>query len=203
MHHADHRPCAVVEREQNAPMKLPDDEGARAVNRIDDPGQSVGTGREAMLLAEDSVAGIDALNLVTDRLLRCTIGERHRIVANASTLILDREAHAKVRQDRAPREVRQMAGKGGVLSDRAIVHHRHRLVSPEGGGYGTSVLASSHASISSFTIEGSSEAAPPPYTAPLRAGVAGGLFAYSTPAAMSLTKRVATPGSVCGKVTHR
>src|ERR1019366_6240657 len=70
-------------------------------------------------------------------------------------------------------------------------------------GYGTSVLASSHANISPFTIDGSSEAAPPPYTAPLRAGVAGGFLAYSTPAAMSLTKRDATPGSVCGRVTHR
>src|SRR5208282_385965 len=80
---------------------------------------------------------------------------------------------------------------------------RDLVTSRAGPGYGTSVLASRYASISSFTIDGSSEDAPPPYIAPLRAGVAGRFLAYSTPAAMSLTKRVATPGSVCGKVTHR
>ena len=78
--------------------------------------------REAVLFAEDSVAGIGAMNLVTNRLLSCAIGERHRIVADVGGLILDREAHAKIRQNRASREIRQMAGKGGVLFDRAIVH---------------------------------------------------------------------------------
>ena len=64
------------------------------------------------------------------------------------------------------------------------------------------MLASRYAIISSSTIDGSSEDALPAYIAPLRAGVAGGFFAYSTPAVMSLTKRAANPGIVWSKVTH-
>src|SRR5258707_10374718 len=108
MHHANHRPSAIVERDQNSPMQLPDNERARAIDRIDNPCKPVCAGRVTMLFAEDSMAGIDALNLVADRLLRRTIGERHRIVAASDSLVLDRESHPKMRQDCASREVREM-----------------------------------------------------------------------------------------------
>ena len=59
IHQTEQRRAASLEPDQSSPERLTDDEGARAVDRIDDPA-IVGIGVErAVLLAENAVRGID------------------------------------------------------------------------------------------------------------------------------------------------
>lgn len=119
-------------------MKLPDYERASAVDRIDNPGKSITTRLDAVLFADDAVAGIDAGDLVTNRGFGVAIGDRDRIVAaRAGRLVLDIERRAEIRQDSESRDFGEASRKRSELDQCAIVKNdaaavfRHR-VSPYG-----------------------------------------------------------------------
>ena len=102
--HADDGTRAVVQRDQHAPVQLPDDEAARAVDRIDDPRPRLASRLVAVLLAVACRAsGYARRDRRADRRLGGAVGDGHRIVAADAILVLDVDRATEVRQDRLAR----------------------------------------------------------------------------------------------------
>ena len=78
-HHAGHRVALVRQPDQRAPERDAGDEGARAVDRIDDPDMVARRVLGAELLAEYAVAGILGPDQRADGLLGLAVGLGHRI----------------------------------------------------------------------------------------------------------------------------
>ena len=97
-HQPDHRPRAVIERDQRAPERHAGDEAARAVDRIDHPGQVAGAVMIAMFLAQHAVIGIAFADQLPDRGFGVAVGCRDRIEGVVPALVVDAEARAEMRQ---------------------------------------------------------------------------------------------------------
>src|SRR5678816_44223 len=81
-------------------MQLTNDEAPRAVDRIDYPGVVRRSFLPAVFLPANAMSGIGTRNLVVDHQFGSMIGNRHRVVADGTSLVLDVERDAKMRQDR-------------------------------------------------------------------------------------------------------
>src|SRR5512133_1887652 len=98
MRNAHARPFAIVERDQRPPVQVSHDEAARAVDRIDDPGQSRLSMHAAMLFAVNAVIGIATRDRYAYHRFGGAIGFGHGIVAARTALVLDVEGRTKMRQ---------------------------------------------------------------------------------------------------------
>ena len=56
--HTKDGPAILLKTNQRSPQRLADDKRARAVDRVDDPGESAGTGNLAKLLADNDLSEI-------------------------------------------------------------------------------------------------------------------------------------------------
>ncbi len=79
--HAHHRPAVLLQADQRAPDRHPGNEGARAVDRIDDPDIFAVEPNIAVLLAENAVLGKVLFDQRPDRRFRSAVALRHRIEA--------------------------------------------------------------------------------------------------------------------------
>ena len=89
--------AVFVEADERAPDGNAGDEGAGAVDRIDDPDMAAVRLHHAMLFAEDAVVRIAALDQAPDRQLRRPVGLGHRVEA-AGLLVGDVGAVPEPRQ---------------------------------------------------------------------------------------------------------
>ena len=103
---ADEDALAVVERDQRRPMHLPEDEAARAVDRVDHPCVARRALPPAMLFAADAVIGIRLCDLPAYHRFGRTVGDGHGVVALAASLVGDVERRAKVWKDDIARGTR-------------------------------------------------------------------------------------------------
>ncbi len=110
---------------RRSPERLADDEGARPVDRIDDP-TIVGIGAQrAILLSEDAVRGIDLGKRFSDRHFGGAVGGRHRIEEIASFMVND-EACPEMRQNNRAGPVGEGMRGGQKDVERGIFRTSHR-----------------------------------------------------------------------------
>ena len=102
-------------------MQLSEDEGARAVDRVEHPGVRALALLETMLLAENAVIRVDPLDLAANRRLRFAIGDRDGVESSSGGFVVNAKLRAKQRQDLFARHIRQMNRKG-----EKFVQIRHR-----------------------------------------------------------------------------
>ena len=80
-HHAGHGVAFVGQPDQRAPERDAGDEGARAVDRVDDPDMVARHVLRTELLAKYAVAGMLGADQRADRLLGLAVGLGHRVEA--------------------------------------------------------------------------------------------------------------------------
>jgi hypothetical protein len=106
IHEAQHGIVAVHEADERAPQRRAHDEGARAVDRIDDPAQARVFARATKLLADEPVVGPAVGQRTRDRPLGRTVGDGHRIEGAVPRLV-GTAAPAGRRADGGSRKDRQ------------------------------------------------------------------------------------------------
>jgi hypothetical protein len=84
---ADHGRRAIVQRDEDRPVVLAQDEALGAVDRIDHPGQRGRPWLAAVLFAMDPMIGVRTLDGVANHRLGSTICDGHRVVTHEVAVV--------------------------------------------------------------------------------------------------------------------
>ena len=87
VHQPKQRNAVMRQADESAPKRLADDEGAGAVDRIDDPAILGVAAHRAELLADYAVRGMELCEGLPDRYFRTAVGDGHRIEQIASFMV--------------------------------------------------------------------------------------------------------------------
>ncbi len=122
---AQHRTSLMAQADQGGPQRQAGDEGARAVDRVQDPDELGVRAVFAILLADHAVIGIALGDQLADRRLGAAVGFRHRIEGGvaftrqvlARALVFQPVVGPEQRQDRRRRSAVEVDDEGVELSE--------------------------------------------------------------------------------------
>ena len=121
----------VLDRDRDRPLREPEEEVGRAVERVDDPAQAGAARVVGALLPQEAVAGPRGRDAPEDQLLRRLVGRGHEVGRRALGLDLDRRAGERLQQlgarlARHPRGELEQLGAHGVAGGRWAGQSRSR-----------------------------------------------------------------------------
>ena len=110
--HADERPRAIVQSDEDSPLRLAADERARTVDRVEDPRVRLGAVLFTVLLADHAVERIALRDELAHHRLALAVGLGDGIVAGAAgALVDDVEPDAEPRPDHLARRIGELVRK--------------------------------------------------------------------------------------------
>ena len=111
MHQPADAAAVVAQSQQDAPGRHAADEGARAVDRVDDPAVARVAVDRAVLLADDAVIGEARAQAFDQEGLDLAVGDRDRIEAAVGELVRHVQRLAEMAQRDAAGLLQQFLGK--------------------------------------------------------------------------------------------
>src|SRR5690606_28295207 len=126
IHHANHWRFAIQEADERAPDRHADDEGAGAVDRIDDPAKPGIRVAMAVLLAFEPMVGEAIGKQFAYCALRRTVCSGDRIEPASARLVLDLDAPAEVRENGSSRSIGELVRRGNKGLEPSPIAHRPR-----------------------------------------------------------------------------
>src|SRR6185312_8346625 len=138
---AENALAVFLQRDQRSPGMAPGDEGARAVHRVEHPGQPRRAGLVSVLLAENRIVGPFGIDDHANRLLRPLVGSGDGIEHRHAThrpFVVDGDTLAEIGTDHLTRPVGKLVGEldgGGIEWHGTYLARLSRLfTSPLWGG---------------------------------------------------------------------
>jgi hypothetical protein len=102
------RAIGIGQRDQHAPGRRARQIAARAVDRVQHPGQPAGARDGAAFLAQDAILRAAARQNGAHPVFRQAVGHRHRIKACRQLVVGGKPRRAEMRQRRHPRHIGQL-----------------------------------------------------------------------------------------------
>ena len=123
VHEAQDDILALEQPDERAPKRRAHDEGARAVDRVDDPAEACVRAHLPQLLADEAVVGTACGDRAPDRALGGAVGGRHRIEGAVARLVRDGQRPAEIGADDGGGSVGELVREGEQGRERGGARH--------------------------------------------------------------------------------